>query len=465
MNERNETLESGEGNVSRQAWTQVVLAGMAGWVVVSIGFLGLNILMQERPQFVGQPARGAEVALIQESPRLLLRKVSDDVAMVKESQPSLTQINFDMMGRRDYRGLQTIMDMTGRFRGVYTVSNSHDGAVFVLFKCPHPRAESRSGVGGFVNGLQLEASREGLLEVRGDAWIWTGELGAGEDMVLEISYEASNLIGVRYQIAEQSVRPISPHRVTIRHQDLPGIHFESADGRGESNGEMMVWERGNFLPPDFFSGRITKTRNLFSSLEQLLDIGPALSLMFLVTAVAGDRVSEVFTSNSDPYHHGWIRTLFSTGGLSECEVLLSRGVARCGCCTWATVVELCPLVVGDTDGIARRSNPSDALPSVPHFGGVFGVEPRNGAALPWHRHVVCAYTPTKPVTPSTDRGVRLVSRLLHIRPGSGSTGDSACTNPGFCARRKGGVFGFIWKDDLSRDKFHTLPGDRSDGSF
>ena len=34
-------------------------AGVASWVVISLGFLGLKMLMQERPEFVGPPIRTA----------------------------------------------------------------------------------------------------------------------------------------------------------------------------------------------------------------------------------------------------------------------------------------------------------------------------------------------------------------------------------------------------------------------
>lgn len=32
-----------------------VVAGLASWVAITLGFLGLRMLMQQRPEFVGRP--------------------------------------------------------------------------------------------------------------------------------------------------------------------------------------------------------------------------------------------------------------------------------------------------------------------------------------------------------------------------------------------------------------------------
>ena len=48
-----------------------IVAGLLSWAVISLGFLGLKMLMQERPEFVGQPMRGTKVEMIQESPRIV----------------------------------------------------------------------------------------------------------------------------------------------------------------------------------------------------------------------------------------------------------------------------------------------------------------------------------------------------------------------------------------------------------
>jgi hypothetical protein len=51
--------------------------------MISLGFLGLKTLMQERPEFVGPPMRATQVELMQESPQAVMRKASDDVSVIK----------------------------------------------------------------------------------------------------------------------------------------------------------------------------------------------------------------------------------------------------------------------------------------------------------------------------------------------------------------------------------------------
>lgn len=114
---------------------------MVSWVVISLTFLGLKILMQERPEFVGQPLRVTKAGLVQESPQVFTRKVSEDVSVIRLVQADFSDVRFDMNGRRDYRGLRIIMDMSGQFRARHVVSNAFDEPIFVLFKCPHPRSQ------------------------------------------------------------------------------------------------------------------------------------------------------------------------------------------------------------------------------------------------------------------------------------------------------------------------------------
>ena len=133
-------------------------AGLVCWVAISLGFLGLHMLMQERPEFIGQPMRSSKTELIQESPRVVIRKLSDDIAVIKPAQPESSEVTFDMRGRRDYRGLRTVIDMSGEFRARYVLRNPFDEPIFVLFKCPHPRAESDSRQGLLAGGLMLQAS-------------------------------------------------------------------------------------------------------------------------------------------------------------------------------------------------------------------------------------------------------------------------------------------------------------------
>ena len=102
--------------------------------------------MQERPEFVGQPVRTTKAELVQDSPQVVIRKVGDDVSAVKPAQPESSDVLFDMQGRRDYRGLRTIMDMSGVFRASYLLTNHFEEPIFVLFKCPHPRAQNSEGI-------------------------------------------------------------------------------------------------------------------------------------------------------------------------------------------------------------------------------------------------------------------------------------------------------------------------------
>src|SRR2546428_10724195 len=139
-------------------------AGVASWVVISLGFLGLKMLMQERPEFVGSPIRTAKAVLVQESPRIVTRKVSDDVSVIKSAQPESSDIRFEMRGRRDYRGLKTISDMSGQLTARYVLTNGADEPVFVLFKCPHPRTESSDGQNLLAGWLQVADSGRGGVE-------------------------------------------------------------------------------------------------------------------------------------------------------------------------------------------------------------------------------------------------------------------------------------------------------------
>ena len=109
-----------------------IVAGVLSWAAIALGFLGLKMLMQERPEFVGEPMGGAKAQMVQESPRIVVRKVSDDVSVIKPMQPELSDVRFDMRGRRDYRGLRTIMDMSGEFHGRYVLTNALEEPVFVL---------------------------------------------------------------------------------------------------------------------------------------------------------------------------------------------------------------------------------------------------------------------------------------------------------------------------------------------
>lgn len=273
--------------------TAPVAAGLLSWLIIALGFLGLWMLMQERPQFVGEPMRSSMTELVQESPRIVVRKVTDDIAVIKSAQPESSEILFDMRGHRDHRGLRTVLDMSGSVVARHVLTNVFEEPVFILFRCPHPRTGDSSGQSLQAGGLKLNASVPGTQENAKDAWLWSGQVAAHGTVTLEISYQAAALKGVTYRIAAQGGDPVKQIRVEFRRQNLPSMRFECGDGAIPATDEFVAWERSDFLAPDAFSGGIVEGRNLHDSLLQLMEIGPVVCLLFLVAvgAVVGARQS------------------------------------------------------------------------------------------------------------------------------------------------------------------------------
>ena len=110
--ETNANAKSETSSAPLDRLTAPLAAGVVSWIVISLGCLGLKMLMQERPEFVGPPIRTAKSVLVQESPRVVTRKSTEDVSAIKTAQPVASDIRFEMQGRRDYRGLKTINDMS-----------------------------------------------------------------------------------------------------------------------------------------------------------------------------------------------------------------------------------------------------------------------------------------------------------------------------------------------------------------
>ena len=125
-----------------QSSRRIAVAGLLAWMAMSMGFLGLKLLMQQRPQFAGQPLRFSKTEMVQESPQIMIRKVSDDIAATRLSRPEWSDVQCHLNGRRDYRGLRTILDMSGEFQARYRVTNTFAEPIFVLFKCLHPRTDA-----------------------------------------------------------------------------------------------------------------------------------------------------------------------------------------------------------------------------------------------------------------------------------------------------------------------------------
>lgn len=281
------TTESPSRATTTKPFTGALIgAGVVSWIALGFGFLGLHLLMQERPEFVGQPMRSSKMELIQEAPRVVVRRLSDDVGVIKAAQPESSEISFEMRGRRDYRGLRTVIDMSGKFHARHVLKNAFDEPVFVLFKCPHPRSQEESGAGLLASGLKLVASVPGVQENAKDAWIWSGRIEAHGTVEIDVSYQAASLVGVTYRIDGPATEPVKQLRVTFQRQDLAAVRFESGDGPIADAGERVVWERKDFLAPDSFSAEIVESRNLYGSLLQLVEIGPVIGLLFLLAVSA-----------------------------------------------------------------------------------------------------------------------------------------------------------------------------------
>ncbi len=281
-----EAAVTAPGDRAVALWTWPVATAAACWVLIALSFLALEILMRERPQFVGQRLPETNVRLLQASPEAVLRKVRDDVSVFSPVEAAQTDITIHMRGRRDYRGLRTILDMSGEFRGKYTITNPHDETIFVLFKCPHPRAAGRAGQDLNATGLDLDAGEKGMVENTANAWFWSGAIAAGDSQPIVVSYRVSRVRGATYQVRSNGGVPRNTHRVEIRVDDLPAIRFASGDGNAEPDNNGAVWERRHFLAPEYFEATITETRNLYTALNQLLEVGPVVSLLFMVGSMA-----------------------------------------------------------------------------------------------------------------------------------------------------------------------------------
>jgi hypothetical protein len=263
----------------------LIWAGLLSWMVIAFGFFGLYMLMQERPEFVGEPMQSAKAELLQESPRIVVRKSSDDISVIKAMQPESSDVTFTLRGRRDYRGLRTVMDMSGDFHARHLLTNAFDEPIFVLFKCPHPRSAD-SGSELLAGGLKLQASLPGTQENAKDAWFWSGSIEARGSVTLDVSYHATALDRVTYRIDGEGTEPVKQLRVAVQRQDLDSMRFESGEGPVAAAANEVTWQRKDFLVPESFSARIVESRNLYASLLQLLEIGPVICALFLLATIA-----------------------------------------------------------------------------------------------------------------------------------------------------------------------------------
>ena len=290
------TADSSADGFVPSALSAPLAAGLVSWLLMSLGFFGLKILMQERPEFVGQPVRTTKAELVQESPQVVVRKVGDDVSVIKAGQPDSSDVVFEMQGRRDYRGLRTIMDMSGVFRASFVLTNSFEEPIFVLFKCPHPRAQNSDDQSLLAGELKLQSSVPGEVESSKNAWFWTGMLAPHASADIQISYHVASLKGVTYRVTDKNRSQIKHLRVSLKQKDIATLRLESSDGARMSNDASFVWERNDFLAPDFFSAQIGESRSLHTSLSHLLQIGPLICLLFLLAASAVIVVRQKLTA-------------------------------------------------------------------------------------------------------------------------------------------------------------------------
>ena len=277
--------KSAEPSIVANRWAPAVGTAVFCWVAMALGFLGLKVLLQERPQFAGQPLRFSSTELIQESPQIIMRKTRDDVSAIQPTQADRMDVLFTLTERKDYRGLKTVIDMAADFKGTYTITNVFDEPIFALFRCPHPRG-SNDRTPFNAGGLSIEPGPSGLTETTPDAWYWSGEIEPHQSRQISVSYQAANLSGVRYAIPSERDIPVKSHRVEIKYENPDHLYLESSRGRKIPGLSSSIWEQTDFLPPDHYLASLSVNRSLFSSLGQLLEIGPVISLLFLISTLS-----------------------------------------------------------------------------------------------------------------------------------------------------------------------------------
>lgn len=269
-----------------QSSLAAVVAALLCWLLMTMGFVGLRWLLEQRPQFVGESTAASRVVLVQESPQVITRRQSDDVSVVIPAEPLRSDIEIQMRGRRDHRGLRTLSDMAGTVRARYVITNQYAEPLWVLLRMPHPTMEPGDDAASFVGGLRLVAQPEGMQEQGARGWFWSGRIGPGETASVEMSYQASALRGLQYRILAPGGLPGGHVRVVFRRQDLGSTRFETGDGQVRTESDEVVWERSGYLAADAFTARIVESRSLYDSLSQLLEMGPILGLLFLGTVMA-----------------------------------------------------------------------------------------------------------------------------------------------------------------------------------
>jgi hypothetical protein len=89
---------SSESGLSSSPLFAPIAAAVISWAMISLGFFGLKMLMEQRPEFVGQPMAFSKAVLIQEAPRIVSRKLTEDVSVIRTIQPQASDITCRCMG-------------------------------------------------------------------------------------------------------------------------------------------------------------------------------------------------------------------------------------------------------------------------------------------------------------------------------------------------------------------------------
>ncbi len=261
-------------------------------VLLAAGFAGLRYLLGARPEFVGAPPRYPTTILVQETPRVLVRGLRDDVSAVDEIHPDTADVRFELTARTDSRGLRVLQELAGSFEARFTLLNTRPDPVFVLFRLPHPHADGTSASGVATKAVRLEVDGPGVRESSASAWYWSGRLDPGASRVLVVGYETAGVSGVRYAVETARDAAIRELRVAVRVTGVDRLVWDSKGGGGSAGAKdgpearSVVWERKNFLPPDEFHVDVPEGRSLHQALSKLVEMGPLVSALYLITILS-----------------------------------------------------------------------------------------------------------------------------------------------------------------------------------
>ena len=264
----------------------LLFSAVVAFVLLSVGFLGLGFLIQERPQFVGQRLSPPQLVFEQPSPGLLLRNDSSDVNVVEPAHPTRAYVDVTLNTIPDHRGLKTMHSLNGRFEGRYEIENPEKEPIHFLMKCEHPRF-ARSGAVP-LSSVKLSANPDTTITETAMAWFWTGEIAVGETAHLGLTYDMpGRLREFRYKMDRIGDGSIPYSRLTMQTTGHGEVHFKDSKGTAEpSTPQEIVWERHQFFPPETYTAEVAPTRSLHSALTHLVQIGPLLLALFLITLVS-----------------------------------------------------------------------------------------------------------------------------------------------------------------------------------